>query len=104
MADAVSHPTTQELADFGLGKLPERAASVVAAHLESCSACRQAVEDVSDDSCLDTVHPAERKDASTPPNRNQQPKASTSADRPATPVVSCPNCPPELTRHPKYLI
>ncbi len=104
MADAVSHPTTQELADFGLGKLPERAASVVAAHLESCSACRQAVEGVSDDSCLDTVHPAERKDASTPPNRNQQPKASTSADRPATPVVSCPNCPPELTRHPKYLI
>ena len=34
MPDAVTHPTTQELAAFGLGKLPERTAAAVAAHLE----------------------------------------------------------------------
>jgi serine/threonine protein kinase/tetratricopeptide (TPR) repeat protein len=104
MADAVTHPTTQELAAFGLGKLPERVAAVVAAHLESCSACRQAVAGLSAESCLDVIRAAQRKDASIPPNRNQPPNAPTSASRPASPVVSCPNCPPELARHPKYLI
>jgi serine/threonine protein kinase len=104
MAGTVSHPTTQELAAFGLGQLPERAAAVVAAHLESCSSCRQAVAEVSADSCLDMVHFAERKDASTPPNLNQPSNAPASANRPAVPIASCPNCPPELARHPKYLI
>src|SRR5579884_1632391 len=104
MADAVSHPTTQELAAFELGKLPERSASAVAAHLESCSACRQAVAGVSADSSVDTARAAERKDASISPNPNQPPHAPTSADRPSAPLVPCPNCPPELARHPKYLI
>ncbi|HTU89168.1 MAG TPA: protein kinase [Gemmataceae bacterium] len=104
MADAVTHPTTQELTAFGLGKLPERAAAAVAAHLDSCSACRQAVAGVSAASCLDTVRAAERKDASIPPNLNQPPNAPTSANRPAAPIIPCPNCPPELARHPKYLI
>lgn len=104
MADAVTHPTPQELTAFGLGKLPEPAATVVAAHLEACSSCRQAVAGISADSCLDTVRAAERKDASIPSNRNQPPNAPTSANRPAAPIVSCPNCPPELARHPKYLI
>jgi serine/threonine protein kinase len=91
MDDAVPHPTPQELAAFGLGKLPEPAAAVVAAHLESCSSCRQAVAGVSSDSSLDMVRAAARKDASTPPKSS-------------APLVSCPNCPPELARHPKYLI
>jgi anti-sigma factor RsiW len=55
MPDAVTHPTPQELAAFGLGKLPERTAAAVAAHLETCPACRQAVAAVPPDSFLDKV-------------------------------------------------
>ena len=43
MHDAVLHPSPQELTAFALGKLPEHAAAAVAAHLESCPVCRQAV-------------------------------------------------------------
>jgi hypothetical protein len=42
MTDAVTHSTTHDLAAFDLGKLPQPVAAAVAAHLESCTACRQA--------------------------------------------------------------
>jgi hypothetical protein len=43
MPHAETHPTPQELAAFGLGKPTQRAAvAAVAAHLESCPACREA--------------------------------------------------------------
>jgi hypothetical protein len=58
MPDAVIHPTPQELSAFGLGKLPEHAAAVVAAHLESCSTCLQAVAGVMPDSFLNKVRAA----------------------------------------------
>ncbi len=95
MPDAVIHPTPQELAAFGLGKLSESAAAAIAAHLESCPACRQAVAGVSADSFLDKIRAAKQGDLSFAPS---------SAGQPSTPAVPCPNVPPELARHPKYLI
>jgi serine/threonine protein kinase len=80
MPDAVTHPTAQELAAFGLGKLPERVAAAVAAHLKHCAACRQAAR-------------APGLTAATQPPGSRQPV-------PAEP----PNLPPELANHPRYRV
>ncbi len=104
MLDAMIHPTLHELVAFGLGKLPERAAAVVAAHLESCPPCRKAVANVPPDSFLDKVRAARPDASSFPPRLAGASNAASSADRPAMPIVPCPDVPPELARHPKYLI
>ncbi|HTU19361.1 MAG TPA: zf-HC2 domain-containing protein, partial [Gemmataceae bacterium] len=67
MPDAVTHPTLHELIAFGLGKLPEGAAAVVAAHLEICPTCRQAVANVTPDSFLGKVRDAGPHGSSFPP-------------------------------------
>ena len=103
MPDAITHPTPQELTAFGLGKLPERAAAGVAAHLESCPGCRQAVAAVLPDSFLDKVRAASPGGSSFPPNPPRPGNALSSAGRPATPAPA-PNLPPELANHPKYRI
>ena len=104
MPDAVIHPTPQELTAFGLGKLPERDAAVVAAHLESCAACRQAVAGVTADSFLGKVRDARQNATVLPPSLAKPPNAPSSAGQPAMPIVPCPNVPPELANHPKYRI
>src|SRR5262249_16792792 len=86
MPDAVIHPTPQELAAYGLGKLPERAADAVAAHLEGCAACRQAVAGLPPDSFLGKVQDARPGGAGQP--------------APSPP----PNGPPELASHPKFRV
>jgi anti-sigma factor ChrR (cupin superfamily) len=40
MPDTAAHPTPRALALFAHGKLSEAQAVTVAAHLESCAACR----------------------------------------------------------------
>jgi serine/threonine protein kinase len=104
MPDAVTHPTPKELTAFGLGKLPERAAAAVAAHLESCPACRQAVAAVPPDSFLGKVRATGPAGSSCPPGMAQPGNAPSSADRPAIPAVTCPDVPPELARHPKFQV
>jgi serine/threonine protein kinase len=104
MPDAVIHPTPQELTAFGLGKLPERAAAVVAAHLESCPACRQAVAGVSADSFLNKVRDAKQDKTLLPPSSGKPTNTPSRAGQPAIPVVPCPDVPPELANHPKYHI
>ncbi len=105
MPEAMIHPTPQELTAFGLGKLPERAAAVVAAHLGVCPDCRQAVAGVLPDSFLDKVRDASPGGSSFPPNPPRPDNAPSSAGRPATPAAPlCPNLPPELANHPKYQI
>jgi hypothetical protein len=104
MPDTTNHPTQQVLSDFGLGKLPEHTAAAVAAHLESCPPCRQAVAAVLPDSFLDKVRAAGPDGSSFPPSLAQPGKGQSSAGRPAIPVVACADVPPELVRHPKFLI
>jgi serine/threonine protein kinase len=104
MPDAVIHPTPQELTAFGLGKLPEHAAAAVAAHLESCPACRKAVAGVPPDSFLEKVRAAGPDGSSFPPALARPATSQSPAGRPAKAVVPCPDVPPELARHPKFLI
>ncbi|HTU22086.1 MAG TPA: protein kinase [Gemmataceae bacterium] len=104
MPDTVTHPTLHELIAFGLGKLPEGAAAVVAAHLEICPTCRQAVANVNPDTFLGKVRDAGPQGPSFPPGLGSPGDAPSIAGRPAIPNVPCPDLPPELARHPKYLI
>ncbi len=104
MPDAVSCPTPQELTAFGLGKLPQQTAAAIAAHLESCAKCVKAVADVTPDSFLEKVRAAGPAGSSFPPSLAQPGNAPKSGERPAVPIVPCPDVPPELARHPKYLI
>src|SRR5262249_44310030 len=64
----------------------------------------RAVAGVTADSLLDKVRAAGPKGSSFPPSLAQPGNAPKSGERPAVPVVACPDVPPELARHPKYLI
>src|SRR5260370_20880253 len=70
MPDAVTHPTPQELAAFSLGRLPEAAAVAIARHVESCAACRKAVENLPPDSFVGKVRAAKPAGSSLPPGRS----------------------------------
>jgi hypothetical protein len=101
--DAVTCPSPQELSAFGLGKLPEAAAAAVAAHLEGCPPCREAVAGQPADSFLRKVRDA-RPSASTVPQEPAPP------DEPAAPIGEAAtsaapvNVPPELADHPKFRV
>jgi len=71
MPDTVTHPTPQQLAAFGLGKLPERAAAAIAAHLEVCSGCRNAVANLPPDSFLAKVRAPGRLAPRSPRGRRR---------------------------------
>ncbi|HTU22087.1 MAG TPA: protein kinase [Gemmataceae bacterium] len=104
MPDAVTHPTLHELIAFGLGKLPEGAAAVVAAHLEICPTCRQAVANVTPDSFLGKVRDAGPHGSSFPPALERPGNAPSNAGQQPMTTPHCPNLPPELAQHPKYRI
>jgi serine/threonine protein kinase len=91
MPDAVTHPTPQELTAFGLGKLPERTAAAVAAHMESCTICRQAVAELPPDSFLDKVRSAAFETSNTVLPRRTE----------VTPVTP-DEVPPELAASSKF--
>jgi serine/threonine protein kinase len=80
MPDAVAHPTAQELAAYGQGKLSARAAAAVATHLKQCAPCRL------------TAGAPTRTTATRLP-ASEQPAL-------ATPL----NLPAELASHPRYRV
>ena len=98
MPDAVTHPTIQELAAFGLGKLPERAAAAIAAHLESCPACRETVANLPPDSFLGKVRAA-KPNASSLPARSGDAPGVEKASAASTPPKDLP---PDLAKYSKY--
>jgi serine/threonine protein kinase/formylglycine-generating enzyme required for sulfatase activity len=88
MPEAVSHPSQEELAAYGLGKLSADAAAAVARHLESCPRCLQLAAQAPADSFLDKV-----RAAGTTVSGAELPKAAAP-----------PNVPPELAQHAKFRI
>jgi tRNA A-37 threonylcarbamoyl transferase component Bud32 len=105
MPDAVTHPTPQELAAFGLGKLTGRAAEEVARHLEGCSACRQAVAKVPPDSFLGKVHAARPGGSSSPARPLPGHSVSSPSIGGGSVVRAVPaDVPPELANHSRYRV
>jgi tetratricopeptide (TPR) repeat protein len=75
-------PTPRELEDFGMGKLPDTVVSAIAAHLDSCLACRQAVDELPTDSFLRQAKLANWRAGPTRPFQ-PEPNATT-GDNPTT--------------------
>jgi hypothetical protein len=104
MPNAVTHPSRQELLDFGLGKLPEEKAIAVASHVGTCVACRQALENLPPDSFIGKVRAAKPGVASYP---SGLPAAGTGGSSSAgkqagTPSSPPAGLPPELANSKKY--
>ncbi|HKI38363.1 MAG TPA: protein kinase [Gemmataceae bacterium] len=106
MPEVITHPTAQALALFGHGKLSEAQSATVAAHLETCADCRNAVAGLPPDSFLGKVRAAKPGGTVLPPGPAPvRPAASPSmAGRPAAPPAPPADVPPELANHPKFRI
>jgi serine/threonine protein kinase len=103
MADAVTHPDRQELIAFGLGKLPEVKAVAVASHVETCTACRQALENLPPDSFIGKVRAAKPGGSSYPSGLSAAGTGGSSSGKQAE-ILSAPpaDLPPELANSEKY--
>jgi serine/threonine protein kinase len=97
-ARPTSHPTPEELAAFGLGKLDETAATAVARHLEACDTCSRAVKGVPPDSFVGLVRAAKNPVTRSPYPPVPAPEAaSLSASRQRPSAARVPLAlPPEL--------
>jgi serine/threonine protein kinase/tetratricopeptide (TPR) repeat protein len=102
MPEVNTHPSARALALFGYGKLSEAQAATVAAHLESCADCRQAVANLPPDSFLGKVQAA-RPGGTVLPAGAPRPKADPEATEPA-PAALVPELPSGLADHPKFRI
>ena len=84
------HPSPNELAAFGLGKLPAPMSDTLVAHLETCVECRQAVASISADSFVDRIQAAEAREANGSMTGDARPNST--------------DVPPELSAHADYRI
>jgi tetratricopeptide (TPR) repeat protein/tRNA A-37 threonylcarbamoyl transferase component Bud32 len=94
MPDISTHPSARALALFGHGKLSEAQATTVAAHLERCAECREAVANLSADSFLEKLQGGRTGSTLLPPAAPPQ----------VAPVAAAPDLPPELANHPKFRV
>lgn len=99
-----THPTSEELAAFGLGKLSEPRAAAVARHLESCDACRKTAASVPPDSFLGLVRDADASTTRLPQGRVETAVAGATPAPAAATRSTAPELPPELRAHTKYEI
>jgi serine/threonine protein kinase len=98
MPDAVTHPSPQELAAYGQGKLSPAATAAVARHLESCPRCLQLAAQAPADSFLGKLRAA----GPTPSDTRLPPPLPGQALPAAAPPPA--GLPPELANHAKFRI
>jgi serine/threonine protein kinase len=98
MPDAVTHPSPQELAAYGQGKLSPTATAAVARHLESCPRCLQLAAQAPADSFLGKVRAA----GPTASGTRLPPPLPGQALPPAAALPA--GLPPELANHAKFRI
>jgi serine/threonine-protein kinase len=95
----LAHPDPERLAAYGLGRLDDLEADSIHAHLETCAACRSAVEALPDDALAALVRSAavssSRRGA---PDSGAVPLPDTDPDAEAAAV------PAELADHPRYRV
>jgi formylglycine-generating enzyme required for sulfatase activity len=98
-----SHPTAQQLAQYGLGKLPEAELLAVHEHLAHCAACRQKVESLPADSFVGQIRAAKPATASMMPTL--PPTTASTPPTPGTPdAAAADDVPAELLRSSKFAI
>ena len=99
------HPTDQALESFGLGKLDESSARVVADHLEGCPGCRTRAAEATSDAFLGRLREIHRPSADRieggSPDRAT---AGPPRDGAPSPPLSAITLPPGLANHHDYRI
>src|SRR5271157_3573399 len=102
MPDAAIHPSSQDLTAFGQGKLPEAASAAVAQHLETCPACREALDSLPPDPFEAKVRAAKPGGSSFPPSPSPARPGGAPGVAKAFAAASAPptDLPPELVNHP----
>jgi formylglycine-generating enzyme required for sulfatase activity len=101
MPDVSTHPTAQQLALFGQGKLSGAQVVTVATHLETCADCQKAVAGLPPDSLLGKVRAARPGGTALPPGSPTPDTLRGALAERAAPVTGVP---PELADHPKFRI
>src|SRR5262249_47771705 len=81
-----AHPSEEELAAFGHGRLPPDRHAAVEQHVASCDACCAVLRRLPDDTLVGAL------------------RKETSCDVPAVPSPAGSEVPPELAEHPRYRI
>ncbi len=102
-ARAVSHPTTDALQAFAMGKLDDASADTILRHLDACADCRKAAAALSGDDFLVRLRKAKGATSTPAPAMTLNPvpagaKPSPHASRPAP----LRDLPAELAKHPHY--
>jgi serine/threonine protein kinase/cyclophilin family peptidyl-prolyl cis-trans isomerase len=98
------HPSAQDLAAFGQGKLDDVAAEQVMRHLDGCADCRKAVAAQSGDDFLDRLRAAHGLSGTPMPDKSLSGVTRSVGPQGAGAISQTlvPNLPPELARHPDY--
>jgi serine/threonine protein kinase len=100
------HLSADVLQAFGLGKLDDTTADIVANHLEICSTCRQQAAAMSSDDFLDRLRAAHSRGGTPAPGKPLSgiPQTRGDAASLAPTPLHVPGLPPELVNHPQYEI
>jgi serine/threonine protein kinase len=102
-ATAAVHPTDQTLRSYGLGRLDDASSRSMTKHLESCSACRRRVAQMSSDSLLDRIGDAqERTDWPAAVVSSDDGVSGFDADSSSQVPPPAETLPPGLADHPDY--
>ncbi|HEY7427426.1 MAG TPA: protein kinase, partial [Gemmataceae bacterium] len=100
-----THPSSDVLKAFGLGKLNDTSAGVVMDHLDLCEDCRKEVAALSGDDFLDRLRQAHGRSSTAAPNQTLSGLAAGPKPRQQnTPSnqTAIPNLPAELANNPHY--
>jgi serine/threonine protein kinase len=100
-----AHPTAEQLAAFGLGKLDDSQSAALEMHLADCETCRRALETQAADSFVAlarSVRTAQPGDWDG--HLHAVPSGAPTCTHPAAANAPCPEVPPELAEHPRYRI
>jgi hypothetical protein len=99
----LSHPSSEQLAAFGLGRLEEAAEAAVESHLADCAICRTVVENLPADALVNNLRRFAQPAGPAPPTDSWAGhEAPTATKTPIAPEE--PETPPELARHPRYRV
>ena len=98
------HPTSDQLRDFGLGRLSAEAQSQIEAHVAECETCCRGLARLGDDTLVEMARAAADTDLTGLPATRELPHRHLGDGAPAAPALPDEHVDPALRDHPKYRI
>lgn len=100
----MSHPNQEQLAAFGLGRLPPRDRAAIESHIAGCAACCEKLDSLPADSLVKLVQACGGAAATRVPGVDTINDAAATTATPVRPVQAPVELPAELVQHPRYRI